>query len=225
MASSSSKLRSFRLPAELDEFLRLFSKQLGISDSEVIVRCLAAVKSSGEINVEMPDIRVPGGYQLEVKEFPLPDSVEGIISLIRAALNRGGVQEFILRLGQPVRISRLITDESQPLELFVISDISADIRNLDTFIELETAETIPGMLVSKMLDAVRQRGMVPRAWACNSKLALLKWLGLPDLTEDVLGVTVHESSDIPVEALVLCASPEGMDRLTFGVKTTMEVSR
>jgi hypothetical protein len=212
---------------ELDKFLRTFAKKLKISDSEIVVRCLSTIRESGELSVDIHDIRVPGGYRLEVTEYPLPNSVEGIVSLIRSALNQGGVQEFILRLGQPVRISRLVVDgdESAPTELFVIGDISADIRSLDAFVDLNVQEPScsklpPKEVLAVMIEGVCARGLKPRAFACHSPKALFTWLH--EEVEDVMGVPIHYSLDLPEEALVLCSSPEGMDRLTHGVKFTME---
>jgi len=222
--SEKKVLRSFRIPSVLDEFLRSFAKKLKLTDSDIVVRCLESVRESGEMSVDVHDIRVPGGYRLEVTEHPLPDTVEGTVSLIRAALNQGGVQEFILRLGQPVRISRLITDESDPIDLFQISDVAADIRNLDSLIEIESLP-VPADTSTKMMREVLSRGMKPRAWACKSEKLFQTWLRA-DLENQEFdswgGIPIYTSSDIPDEALVLLGSPDGVDRITFGVKTVME---
>lgn len=229
MSSSSDKkvLRSFRIPAELDKFLRTFAKKLKISDSEIIVRCLGTIRESEELSVDVHDIRVPGGYKLEVTEFPLPNSVEGIISLVRSVLNQGNVQEFILRLGQPVRFSRLIPvgEETAPLDLFIISDISADIRSLDFLVDMNASypdahKLPPKDNLAAMMEEVRTRGLKPRAFACHSPKALSSWTH--EEVEELMGVPIYYSLDLPEETLVLCASPEGMNRLTFGVKFTME---
>lgn len=166
-----------------------------------------------------------------VEKYPLPGTVEAIISLMREIIKGGSVQRIEMDVDLPVRVVRNVAPED-PMMQEVSIGLKGALRQVE-FVEYYSEGASPYQVVVDMMQLLHKEGRHPICWATGSgdHNSLDQWLewkerGMPAGTEYLLGIPVRILDDLPEDTLILCGSeyPSAeAEEITLAVKTAIEV--
>jgi len=168
-----------------------------------------------------------------VEKYPLPGSVEGIISLMREIMENGSVERIELDINLPVRVVRTV-DPEDPMMQEVSIGLKGALRQVD-FIEYYSEGASPYQVVVDMMQLLHKEGRHPVCWATglNEQGLLDQWLewkerGMPAGTDYLLGIPVRILDDLSEDTIILCGSeyPSAeAEEVTLAVKAAIEIRR
>jgi hypothetical protein len=165
-----------------------------------------------------------------IEKFNLPDTVDGICSLVRQILNDGAVRRIELDTEDVVRVVR--TTEVDSLEE-PMTDWDYAVRNVEDMVEYSSAGASAFQVLVDMPYLVQKENLKCVCFVTgNDESNLLEqWLelrerGMPTGAEGLLGHPLYRLRSLPEEALILLgsryANPDPSE-ISFAVKTTIEV--
>jgi hypothetical protein len=166
-----------------------------------------------------------------VEKYPLPGTVEAILSLMREIIEGGSVQRIEMDVDLPVRVVRNVAPEDPMMQEASIG-LKGALRQVE-FIEYYSEDASPYQVVVDMMQLLHKEGRYPICWATgfSDNISLDRWLewkerGMPSGTEYLLGMPVRILDDLPGDTLILCGSeyPSAeAEEITLAVKTAIEV--
>jgi len=169
---------------------------------------------------------------VKVEKYPLPPSIDGIISLFREIMGPGNVQRIELEVDKPVRVLRHVYVEDPDL-LEPNIDLDGVLRNVE-MLEYISQEASSFQVVVDMMQLMRSEGRHSICWAVGTGEDLLgEWLefrerGMPSDVDTLLNIPVRRLRSLPEDTLILCGSEyPGADpeEITLAVKTAIEMRR
>ena len=166
-----------------------------------------------------------------VEKYPLPGTVEAILSLMREIIEGGSVQRIEMDVDLPVRVVRNVAPED-PMMQEVSIGLKGVLRQVE-FVEYYSEDASPYQVVVDMMQLLHKEGRYPICWATgygdlNTLDQWLEWKerGMPAGTEYLLGIPVKILDDLPEDTLILGGSeyPSAeAEEITLAVKTAIEV--
>jgi hypothetical protein len=172
----------------------------------------------------------PAKFKLIQETFPPPKNRKELLRSIEQILQGGGVQKLLLKVGDPIRVTRAIKDEgtsdAAPQEL-QMDDV------LEVALNVPMEEFLPETGISpyeyifqgfvrlgaKQIDGVR---LLPRMFITKQMGPLMKWLRVKSLT-DICGVEVQEHKEMPENSLLFVgANATEVDEIRFSLKMVIE---
>ena len=160
------------------------------------------------------------GYVQKVDEYALPGNPQAIGTLVVELVKLGGVQEILIRVGEPIQVTRYVREGvEEERRIFVSDDIGLDIRSLEEIGEIEMSPNDSRSdLIARMADVLNTRGLVSRVFVCKSKAVTEKWFGESDR---ISGIPIFEDSTLPDDVIMLCGAAHGMDQVSFGLRLAL----
>jgi hypothetical protein len=165
-----------------------------------------------------------------VEKYNLPDTVDGICSLVRQILNEGSVERLELDVNDVVRVTRTVEDDdfNEPM-----TDWDYAVRNIGDMVEYSSEGATPFQILVDMTYLVQKEGLkcVCFVTGHDESDLLERWLelrerGMPTGAEGLLGLSLHRLRSLPEEALLLLgsryANPDPSE-VILAVKTTIEI--
>ena len=166
-------------------------------------------------------------YVLEEYRIETPDSVRGIVSLIESTLTMGGVQEILVRQGEPIVIKRFVRSDSKIRGLMPSSrNHSQELRSVAQIAEILVDKGFsPEELVVTMISMVRQQGVAPVGIFCRNRAWLVREL-FPGASPEspLLGLEIFDVDDLPPDALLVGGAPADGLPLTYVVKAVLDLA-
>lgn len=170
---------------------------------------------------------------IRTEKYPLPDSVDGILSLLREILDAGGVQRVEIAMDLPLKVSRLIPDADPELQEPIVN-LDGVLRNIE-MVEYFSEGASSYQVIVDMMQLVRKENLNCVCWVAGvgEDNLLNQWLefenrGMPSGVEFLLDRPVYRLRSLPEDTLILCGSkyPSAeFDELSLAVKTAIEVRR
>lgn len=165
-----------------------------------------------------------------IEKHNLPDTVDGICSLVRQILNEGSVRRLELDVDDVVRVVRTVEadDLDEPM-----TDWDYAVRNVDEMAEYWSEGASAFQVIVDMTYLVQKEGLRCTCFVTGRDESDLldRWLelkerGMPVGTKGLAGLPLYRLRSLPEEALILLgsryASPDPSE-VTFAVKTTIEI--
>lgn len=172
--------------------------------------------------------------RLKIEKYPLPDSIDGILSLLREIMSAGQVQRIEFSTDSPVRVSRVVQDEGDPDLVEPNLGLDGVLRNIE-MVEYFSEDATQYQVLVDMMQIIRKEGLNCVCWATglDEDDLLNRWLefderGMPSGVEYLLDRPVFRIKSLPEDTLILCGSnyPSAEhNELTVAVKTAIEVRR
>jgi len=171
-------------------------------------------------------------YDVRAEKYPLPSTIDGIISLFRELMNEGNVQRIEFDTSAPVRVLRLV-EADDPSLLEPSLDLDGVLRNVN-MLEYISEDASSFQVLVDMMQLLNFEKKHCICWAVGSGEDLLsEWLeferrGMPDEVMSLLNLPVRRLRSLPEDTLILCgaeypgAYPE---EITLAVKTAIEIRR
>ena len=167
-----------------------------------------------------------------VEKYPLPSTVDGIISLLREIMMKS-VQRIEIDVNHPIRVVRNL-EKDDPLLREAEVGLYGTLRQAE-FIEYYSEGASPFQAVVDMMQLMHKEGRYPICWATGAGDGglLSQWMewkerGMPSGTEALLGLPVKKIGELPEDVLILCGSeyPSAEEtEITLAVKVAIELSR
>jgi len=146
-----------------------------------------------------------------VEKYPLPGTVESIMTLIREIMEKGSVQRIELDVGLPVRVVRSAVAGDPLLEEYDLG-LKGVLRQVEC-VEYYSENASSFQVVVDMMQLLQKEGVHAVCWATgpNETDLLEQWLewkerGMPSGTSRLLGLPVRIVDDLPEDSLILCGS-------------------
>jgi len=168
--------------------------------------------------------------RLRREEHDLPNTVDGIIGLVRDILSSGDVYKFVLESGHSVLVYRQ-TEGGDLTEVEVTLD---DALQRAEFYEYGNEGASPFEVLFDMMHVISTCGGHAVCWATGMDQTnlLANWLtleerGLPTSSvEEILGIPVCRMKVLPEDTLVLCAARRRdgeIEDVSLAVKAAIEL--
>lgn len=160
-------------------------------------------------------------FNLLREEYPLPKSRPEVLTAISRILNLGGVQQLMVKLGEPIKVYRAVPADGEvptTLDDLEAKDLYAQVRNapMESF-EFKVANQTGYEAIFLAFRHINSNRLVARSFMVGNWQMLRAWLGLGAL-EDVTtlyGVPCVSHEDVPDDSLLLVATsldnPDGVE--------------
>jgi hypothetical protein len=155
------------------------------------------------------------------EEYPLPKSRQEVISAVGRILNLGGVQQLVIKLGEPIKVYRAVLangDVPTTLDELESQDLYDQVRNspMESF-EFKVKDQSGYEVIFLAFKRITNDRLVARSFIVSNVKMLRAWLGLMAMedVETLYGVPCVVHADIPEDVLLLVATsldkPEGVE--------------
>jgi hypothetical protein len=171
-------------------------------------------------------------YKLISETFPWPKGGrKELLRGIEQIINGGGVQKFVVAVGQPIRVTRAVKDNGE-IELpqdVVEDDIMSAVRNAEMREELALPDSDPlDYLFQAFLTLrntrVEEATLQPKVFVVKRLQQVRQWLDKPDMPAEMFGIDIIEHKDVPDDALLFVAAlANDIDVVKFTLKLVMDM--
>lgn len=163
---------------------------------------------------------------LRTEKYPLPGTLEGIVSMVREILSRGRVRRLELDVDLPIKVLR----EVDPSEC---DEVDLDLESALHRVEMVECSGEPLPSLSKMTRHLYRRNLFPSCWVVGPSSILEDWASPlePEFYSGrtyFLNVPLEVVKSLPSDTLILCGSSyknADVEDISFSVKTSMELRR
>lgn len=174
----------------------------------------------------------PEGWVLEEYETPMPGGLQEILEAVKGVLQQGKVQSVELRLGHPIRFTRLVKQAEATQKRRQEAEGDMQLGEVVRNIQLEefpfNRSSTPAQTFFKMLLALEARRLHLSHIGVGPETRLFDWLGIDKVAyggiENLGGAPLMRDKNLPDEALILFGSPyraARIDQVTYAIKNHM----
>lgn len=164
---------------------------------------------------------------LRTEKYPLPTTVEGILSILREVLSGGRVRRIELDTDLPIKVIREVETSSECHEPDM--DLDAALHK----VEMLECSGEPMEAIAKMTRQLYRRNLFPCCWVIGPSSLLDTWAHPyePEFyagQDYFLNVPVRIIRSLASDTLILCGSQyknADAEDIDFAVKTSMELRR
>lgn len=165
---------------------------------------------------------------LRTEKYPLPSTIEGILSLVREILSLGRVRRVELDVDLPVKVVREV-DETDLVEPNI--DIDSALHKVE-MVEVSSSKTSIETAL-KMCKQLYRRNLRPTFWITGPGTVIETWAPVAEVEfcagqSFFLNIPMMTLKSLPSDSLILCGSSyrdADVGDIQFAVKTSMEVRR
>jgi len=153
-----------------------------------------------------------GRWRISRESYPV-EGRKQLLEKISDALNGGRVQSLVVRVGEPLRVERLVpVTESDLPEGEIEDDVVAALRNSELS-DLPGDDQSPAFdQMLRAFNALSEMKASPVFWLIASTHQLRAWVDHPELNLGrLLGVPVRYHQVMPDDAIVLAGSTDPTD--------------
>lgn len=153
-----------------------------------------------------------GRWRISRESYPV-DGRKQLLEKITEALNGGRVQSLVVRVGEPLRVERLVpvSDEDVPVD-GLEDDLVASLRNSE-LVDLPGDDQSPAFdQMVRAFNVLAEMKASPVFWVVANTHLLRSWVDHPELNLGrLLGVPVRYHQAMPDDAIVLAGSTDPSD--------------
>lgn len=156
--------------------------------------------------------------------YPLPRNRKDLIIAVEKILELGKVQKLVVEVGQPIKYSRISSENSGVPEEAREKDLFSNIRQAE-MIDLSGEKDVPFLsMLFKAFSALSARRLKPALLAVSNTKALRTSLGVDVLFDlsSVFGVPVSVLGDIPGDVILLCGTREDDDQISLSLRLLLK---
>lgn len=155
-----------------------------------------------------------GRWKFVRETYPLPSSRAEIIKKIEEILAGGRVQKLVVQVSEPIRVERIVPKKADevfdPAEL-PEDDYAAAVRNSELQ-DLDVPDgTDPLEAIRRAFVVLRKKDAKATAVLARSPVLVADWIGSEEAADELFGVRVRYSLEVPEDVVILCGTTDPDD--------------